>query len=200
VDKTTKTPARRAAPKRAAAPKVAPAPAVAKRRPWVAIVLVALLGVAAAGAVAVSVLRAHDESEPAAAVSQDELVTLVGARETPVYWAGRIPGRELELTTTTDGTFVRYLPAGVSAGDDRRTLTVATYAVHNAYATARARAKSAGMASRETRNGGLAVWSRAQATSVYVAYAGVPQLIEVYAPDAAEARRLALSGRIRPVR
>jgi hypothetical protein len=200
VEKTPKAPARRAAPKRAAAPKTAPAPEVAQRRPWFAVVLVALLAVAAAAAVAVFALQADDAPDPAAAVSRDELVALARARETPVYWAGEISGRELELTTTADGTFVRYLPAGVPAGDDRRTLTIATYPVRDAYATATAQAKTEGMTSRETRNGGLAVWSRAQPTSVYVAFAGVPQLIEVYAPNAAEARRLALSGRIRRVR
>ena len=197
VEKATKAPVR----KRATAPgRATPAPP-STTRSWVAIALVALLGLAAAGAIALSLVR-DDEiaSVPAAAVSQDELVLLARSRDTPVYWAGRIAGRELELTTTADGTVVRYLPAGVEAGADRRTLTVATYPVRDAFATVNARAKGEGMRSGETRNGGVAVWSRAQPTSVYVAFPGVAQLVEIYAPDAAEARRLALSGRIRPVR
>ena len=56
------------------------------------------------------------------------------------------------------------------------------------------------MTSQPTRNDGLAVWSKARPTSVYVAFRGVPSLVEVYAPDAKEARTLALSGRIRTVR
>lgn len=198
VEKPAKAPAR----KRATAPKRAPVapPRPARSRP--AMVLVALLALAAAGAVAVSVFRGDEEiaSDPPAAVSQDELVVLAGARDTPVYWAGRIAGRKLELTTTADGTFVRYLPTGVRAGADRRALTVATYPVRDAYATANTRAKAESMVSRRSRNGGVAVWSRAQPTSVYVAFPGVGQLIEIYSPDAAEARRLALSGLIRPVR
>ena len=44
------------------------------------------------------------------------------------------------------------------------------------------------------------MWNLARPTSVYLAFPGVPHLVEVYAPDADEARTLALSGRIRPVR
>lgn len=39
-----------------------------------------------------------------------------------------------------------------------------------------------------------------QPTSVYLAWRGVPSLVEVYAPTAAEARTVALLGRVRPVR
>jgi hypothetical protein len=197
--KTTK-----AAPRKRPPARKPPATPVAPehRRVWFTIVLVALLGLAAAAAVAISVLR-EDSAEPRrtdpAAISASDLDAFAAESTSPVYWAGRIAGHELELTTTADGTFVRYLPPAVQPGDERRVLTVATYAVANAYATAKAQAEAEGMTSRETRNGGLAVWSRAQPTSVYVAFAGVPYLVEVYAPDAAEARRLALSGRVRPV-
>lgn len=202
VQKTTK-----AAPRKRPAARKPPATPVApqRRRVSFTIVLVALLGLAAAAAVAVSALR-EDAAEPRrtdpAAVSAKDLEAFAAESATPVYWAGRLAGHELELTTTPDGTFVRYLPPAVQPGDERRVLTVATYAVTNAYATAKAQAEAEaeGMTSRETRSGGLAVWSRAQPTSVYVAFAGVPYLVEVYAPDAAAARRLALSGRIRPVR
>jgi hypothetical protein len=198
VEKTTKAPAR----KRPAARKPAAAPVAPERsRPWFAIVLVALLGLAAAVGVAVSALG----DDPAAStrnevVSANDLEAFAAESATPVYWAGRLEGRELELTRTADGTFVRYLPASVDAGDQDRVLTVATYPVADAYATATAQGKNEGMISRETRNGGLAVWSGAQPTSVYVAFARVPYLVEVYAPDAAEARRIALSGRIKRLR
>ena len=56
------------------------------------------------------------------------------------------------------------------------------------------------MTSRAIAGGGLVVWSQTLPTSVYVAFPGVPQLVEVYAPDADQARRLALSGNVRPVR
>ena len=108
--------------------------------------------------------------------------------------------RKLELTSTSAGTFVRYLPLSASIGDSSRAITVGTYPMRNAYATAAGRAKSTQMTSRETTGGGLAVWSKTRPTSVYLAFPGVPHLIEVYAPDADTARTLALSGRIHPVR
>jgi hypothetical protein len=142
---------------------------------------------------------AQDSSAPVT-VSAAELASFAGSVGSPVYWGGELPSRTIELTTTATGTFVRYLPAGTTVGGSSRALTIATYPLQDAYGTAARRAKAAGMTSRQTRNGGLAVWSKAQPTSVYVAFRGAPSLIEVYAPQAKEARTLALSGRIRAVR
>lgn len=128
------------------------------------------------------------------------LASFAGSHDGPVFWVGPIASRKLELSTTSAGTFVRYLPLSASVGNSERAITVATYPLRNAYSTAAGRAKSPQMTSRETVGGGLAVWSRTRPTSVYVAFAGVPHLVEVYAPDADQARTLALSGRIRPVR
>ena len=118
----------------------------------------------------------------------------------PRLLGGTLASRKLELTTTSVGTFVRYLPLNAPVGDSARAITVGTYPLRNAYATAVSRAKSPAMTSRETSGGGLVVWSQKLPTSVYLAFPGVPQLVEVYAPDADDARTLALSGRIRPVR
>jgi hypothetical protein len=139
------------------------------------------------------------DSDAAVAVSDAELASFARTHGAPVYWAGRLPSRTLELTRTAAGTFVRYLPDDVALGGSTRALTVATYPMRNAYATAASRGKGAGMISRTTGTGGLAVWSKAQPTSVYVAFRGVPSLVEIYAPVAAEARTIALSGRLRPV-
>jgi hypothetical protein len=133
-------------------------------------------------------------------ITSADLTSFASSHNGPVYWAGPIASRKLELTTTSAGTFVRYLPLAASVGNSERAITVATYPLQKAYATALARSKNPQMTSREAAAGGLAVWSRARPTSVYLAFPGVPQLIEVYAPSAAEARTLALSGRIRPVR
>lgn len=215
-----RTPAKATAPKKratpskleAAAPVVerAPQPAAgresapARRRRWPELVLSGLLVVVAAFA-AVLLVRGDAEPEPIragvpAAVSPDTLVPFSSSRDVPVYWAGRVPWRKLELTTTRAGTFVRYLPAGVAIGDSQPALTIATYPLRGAYGTTTRRAKSPAMSARKTRSGGLAVWSRAQPTSVYLAFPGVPHLVEVYSPKPEEARSLALSGRIRPVR
>lgn len=139
-------------------------------------------------------------SDAPVAVSAAELTTFAAAQETPVYWAGPLEGRPLELTRTDTGTFVRYLLPGSSVGSSGRSLTVATYPMQNAYATATRRAKGSGMSSSPTENGGLAVWSKAHPTSVYVAFRGVPALVEVYAPQAENAQRFAVSSSLRRVR
>jgi hypothetical protein len=149
-------------------------------------------------------VRGDDSGEPIspgapAAVSPDELASFASSREAPIYWAGGVPGRKIELRTTRAGTFVRYLPPSARAGDSGTALTIATYPLRNAYATASRRAGGPRMARRDLAAGGIAVWSQAKPTSIYLAFQGVPHLVEVYAPTRAEARRFALSGRVRPV-
>lgn len=175
----------------------APAPVARKRRilPPLGWLLLLFVSLAAAGAVLFVAPWDRSVEQPTAA-----LATFADAQDGPVYWAGTIASRHLELTRTADGTFVRYLPAGVEAGDSGRALTVATYPLRDAYATATLRARSRATISRRISGGGIAVWSKAEPTSVYVAFPRVPHLVEVYAPDADEARRLALSGHIAPVR
>ena len=172
------------------------------RLAFMSVVLVVLVAASAAGFL---LLRGDDRSAQSAAgapagVSAERLASLVSSRNGPVYWVGSIPGRKLELTTTGSGTFVRYLPLSASVGASDRAITIATYPLRNAFATAVSRSKSAQMSKSETAGGGLVVWSRTRPTSVYLAFPGVPHLVEVYAPDAEQARTLALSGRIRPVR
>jgi len=219
VDKPAKA-AQPASRKRTAAPRTAtprtrttaskptPLPAIAIKPPRRDLRAIAGFGLVLAAAVAAAAMFVVDRSADApkqdsggaAAVSAEELASFADGQAAPVYWAGPLRSRALELTRTDAGTFVRYLPAGTAVGGSSRALTVATYPLQNAYATAARRAKGAGMTSRPTRNGGLAVWSKALPTSVYVAFRGVPSLIEVYAPQAKEARTLALSARLRPVR
>lgn len=170
-----------------------------------ALVSMSLVVLAAASAVAaVLVLDPFDRGEAGAgspaAMSTKKLASFAASHDGPVYWAGTLPSRKLELTTTSVGTFVRYLPLNAPVGGSARAITVGTYPLRNAYATAVSRAKTPAMTSRETSGGGLVVWSQKLPTSVYLAFPGVPHLVEVYAPDAADARTLALSGRIRPVR
>ena len=215
VEKTRKPakPAARPAAPRKRAPVKPPVPTDAAAQPeasaqpsgrrrgallWSVLIILAA-GSTAAGFV---LLRGDGESEAGApaAVSAATLTSFAGSHDGPVYWLGPMAARKLELTSTSAGTFVRYLPLSASIGDSSRAITVGTYPMRNAYATAAGRAKSTQMTSRETTGGGLAVWSKTRPTSVYLAFPGVPHLIEVYAPDADTARTLALSGRIHPVR
>jgi hypothetical protein len=204
--KTKPAPRKRppAKPRARAATPVPPAPpAPAAERPHGHLRALAVLAFVLAAAIVVAVLLLRENApEPApqsaSAVSAAQLASRAEELGLPIYWAGNLPGRTLELTSSKTGAFVRYLPAGEPVGGEDRTLTVATYPMADAYATAVRRAKATGMRSTRTQNGGLAVWSTTQPTSVYVAWPGVESLVEVYAPSAATARATAVSGRVRP--
>jgi hypothetical protein len=214
--------AEQAKPKRAAAKKPAvpakqraratvpppveqPPPPPVRRRRRGRILLLGLAVLALAGAATTFLLVREvdpapiDVSSAAGIVTPARLAELADLRSAPIYWAGSLPATRLELRTTRIGTYVRYLPAGMAAGSDELAPTVATYPLRNAYETAVDRGKSPQMSSRSLDGGGIAVWRGARALSVYIAFRGDPYLVEVYAPEAGEARRLALSGRIAAV-
>jgi hypothetical protein len=117
----------------------------------------------------------------------------------PVYWAGRKGGITYELTQTPDGRiYVRYLPHGVKVGTPVPYLTIGTYPVTNAYAATRA-AASAPDSVRFNVPGGIAFYSKAHPTSVYVAFPNVNEQIEVYDPNPARARAVVAADRVQPV-
>jgi hypothetical protein len=181
-----------------------PLPPVRRRRRG-RILLLGLAVLALAGAATTFLLVREVDPAPidvnsaAGIVTPARLAELADLRSAPIYWAGSLPATRLELRTTRIGTYVRYLPAGMAAGSDELAPTVATYPLRNAYETAVDRGKSPQMSSRSLDGGGIAVWRGARALSVYIAFRGDPYLVEVYAPEAGEARRLALSGRIAAV-
>lgn len=198
-----RAPAKKRPAARAAKPK---APHVPVRPPAPRWIVAARIGAAAiAIAAAVFLLVGGGGDRPAeiragtaTPVTADELAEFARSFSNDVYWAGALASRPLELTASQAATFVRYGPD--APGGDGSSLTVATYPLGDAYATATRRARTEGMSSRRTADGGIAVWSRSRPTSVYLAWRGTPSLVEVYAPTAAEARSIALSGRVRPVR
>ena len=88
-----------------------------------------LVVLAAASAVAaVLVLDPFDRGEAGAgspaAMSTEKLASFASSHDGPVYWAGPLPSRKLELTTTSAGTFVRYLPPNAPVGGSARAITV----------------------------------------------------------------------------
>jgi hypothetical protein len=134
-------------------------------------------------------------------VSQAELVRFAGSLDYPVYWTGPHAGYYYELTSAKGRVWVRYLTAGVKAGDPRANfLVVGTYEQPHAYVDLKRAAGQAGTLSKSMADGGLLVYDKRRPTSVYFSYPGATYQVEVYAPSPATARLLVLGGRITPVK
>lgn len=134
-------------------------------------------------------------------VGADALAGLESDLGHPVYWAGERPPAQLEVREEGEGSvYLRYLPAGVEAGDPEQTfLTVGTYPVADAVA---ALERSAAESGGEVERGpGEAVILRnpSSAGSTYLAYPGTDIQIEVYDPAPGRSLRLIRSGAIVPV-
>jgi hypothetical protein len=136
-----------------------------------------------------------------AIVSQTQLERFAATLDYPVYWAGPKPGFSYELTAGRGRVWVRYLPAGVKAGDPRPNfLVVGTYKQPNSFAGLRRAAKQPDAESERISDGGLLVFNSARPTSVYFSYPGVKYQVEVYEPSAEAARALVTAGKATPVR
>jgi hypothetical protein len=135
------------------------------------------------------------------AVSRDALRALPGQTGHPVYWAGPRARHIYELTRPTDGSvYLRYLPAGVRIGDRRPAFTtIGTYPRRGALRVLRRLGRQRGMVTFPLGGGGIAVYSRARPTWVFVGFPGRDLHVVVYDPSPGDARRLARSGRVRPV-
>lgn len=134
-------------------------------------------------------------------ISERALERLADFLDLPIHWAGARPGFRLELTQTPEGrVFLRYLPAGAKVGDRRAAfLTVATYPQEDGFAAVRAAARRPGAVSLELPGAAIAVFDRRRPTSVFLSRPGASYQVEVFHPDAHEARRLILSGEIVPI-
>ena len=135
------------------------------------------------------------------AATQDRLRQLADQEGHDVYWIGPEGNTTYELTRTSAGRiYVRYLPNGVPVGVDKPDYTiVGTYPVPNATSVLQGLAAKSGENKLSVPNGGIAVYSSAQPTNVYVAYPGSNLQIEVFDPSAERAQRLVTSGQVVPV-
>ena len=122
-----------------------------------------------------------------------------GSLHQPIFWAGPKAGYTYELTRTSTGrVYVRYLPPGAAVGAKGASyLVVATYPFPNALTALKKVSGGKGVA---LPGRGLAVVNTRYPKSVYVAFPGVDYQIEVYDPSPRTARKVALSGAVRPVR
>jgi hypothetical protein len=176
-------------------------------RPWL------LRGVVVGIALVVGVvawLATRDESGEPAAVEPTSETRLVDAEELPgvaaqtghsVYWAGSLPGTDLEVTESSDGNVqVRYLPAGAAAGDETAgALTIGSYPLPDPVAALEEFAERPGSVIHRSRNGFEIVTNPQSPTSAYFASPDNSVQVEVYDPSPKRALNLALSGRVRPV-
>jgi hypothetical protein len=145
--------------------------------------------------------KSPQPTKTVSAASVKELEALPASVGHPVYWAGARDGFTYELTKTERGDiYIRYLPAGVGLNDKRPDfLTVGTYPYAGAIASARTQANRPGAFSRSIAGHGIAYSLAKNRRSVFFAYPRLDYLFEVYDPTPLRARRLVLSGRVRPV-
>jgi hypothetical protein len=144
-------------------------------------------------------------SLPAAGVFQPvvldaaELAAAARSFGQPLYWAGAAPGQGYELSRDDSGnTILRYLPAGVAAGDPQPRLVVATIPLADAFAKTEEFAKRPGNASIDLPDGWLAWYKKNRLTTVYLARPNLEYVVEIDDPSG-QARQLVSSGRIRPI-
>jgi hypothetical protein len=118
----------------------------------------------------------------------------------PIYWAGERPGVTYEMTKAEDNrVFVRYLSAGEKLGTKTPYLTIGTYPMKRAFAVTTRLARTGGSVAIPIGHGGVAFYSRARPTNVYLAYPGSTAQVEVYDPARGAAQQLVFSGRVVPV-
>lgn len=134
-------------------------------------------------------------------VSGEELEELAASAGHAVYWAGLVPGKEMEASETAQGDFqVRYLDEGTEAGGGGAgVLTIGSYPLPDPIAAVEGFAGRKGSITRSSPDGREVVTSTEKPTSVYFASSDGTVQVEVYDPDAQEAMSLALSAKVRPV-
>ena len=192
------------------APPVSAAPAVAGRRApkarrralYVLLLVVVALASAAAAYLVTRPAPARDARLPAglpAEMSPAAAASVAAQVGHPVFGVpAQNAGSRLEVTRGSRGeVWVRYL-AGAARPGDRRAgfLTVGSYPMAGALAAAKRAAEGDQMRSSPLPGGGIMLWSLERPTSVYTAQPGSSVLVEVYSPDAAQARALVRAGAV----
>jgi hypothetical protein len=136
----------------------------------------------------------------AVAVSPSALKQLARTLGSPIYWAGTKSGDTYELRQTASGwVYIRYLPGGVAVGATQPYLTIATYPVENAFSITSDASGQSGTVKIPVTGGGVAFYAKARPNSVYLAFPGVNEQVEVFDPSAALGHRAVAKGEIRQV-
>jgi hypothetical protein len=179
------------------------------RRPTRRLLLVMVIAAVLAAGAAFAAVKLLGGGGPAplppagtpAVISQDAVTQVAKAAGHDVYGIPAPAGSRLEVTRGTRGeVWLRYLSGTAQAGDRRASfLTVGTYRQANALAAAQSAATGGDQRSAALPGGGIMLWSLERPTSVYVARPGSDLLVEVYSPDAEQAKALARSGAVVPL-
>lgn len=155
--------------------------------------------------------RGGDESstEPApATAAAPRIVTEAELREAaaelgqPVFWAGPMAGRELELRELGEGRGVQvvYLPEGTPVGQDlSASLTIGSYPLPDPGKAVEGYAGRPGSKTIEGAGGREVVTSEQAPGSAYFAAPDNSVQVEVYDPSSRRALTLAVSGQVKPV-
>lgn len=175
-------------------------PALHVRLRWGIVVAVAIVALIAW--LVVRGGRSGSSAHNSQVLSKSELREAAAGFGSPLYWAGPALNAEYELVNVANGGHqLRYVPAGEhSEAASARALTVGSYPLADAAAAIRAVARQPWAVIRHGAGGREVVSSRRNPGSVYFASPDNSVEVEVYAPSPQRAMRLALSGRIRPVR
>jgi hypothetical protein len=146
---------------------------------------------------------AHDRALPLKweLVSPDGLQGLAAAAGHPIYWAGALPGRKLQMTLTGDGSvFIRYLPRAVAAADRTpKYLSIGSAPGPQAWAATKSLARVSGAIVRRLPHGGIAVTQRNRPQTVAFAYPGSAVQGQIFDVVPLRALRLVAQGSVRPV-
>lgn len=147
------------------------------------------------------------EPAPTAEAAPPRIVTVAQLREAavtlgqPIYWAGPVAGKELELKELGEGGGVQllYLPKGTAAGEGSpKSLTVGSYPLADPEKALEGFAKRPDSTSHQASDGREVVSSSTAPTSVYFSSADNSVQVEVYDPSPQKAMSLALSGKVEP--
>lgn len=156
----------------------------------------------------VSWLATRDGGSESAVETGDRIVSEAGLAEEseilgqPIFWAGALPGTEVELHELSEGGGVQivYLPEGTDAEEaSSGALTIGSYPVADPAAALDTVAREPGGVVRRAADGRKLVTNEERPGSVYFASPGNEVQVEVYDPSAKRAMGLAGSGRVVPV-
>jgi hypothetical protein len=130
--------------------------------------------------------------------SPGKLAYVQRALHQPVYWLGTQTGRRIEFEKMPNGNvFLAYLPAGVnSSGDRTKYLVIGTYPVRDATKGLKAVAKAVGGEILDRKDGAIVLITPKHPKSAFIAYPKANFEVEIYSPNAQEARTLAQSDKL----